>query len=178
MYKLAFTGFSFRALQIWQQYIFNTKLIIDLLHNFVIITHRQFKKARNLRSIFSKFVLNIDHLRNFQKTEIFSHACSPIYGISRGFITCHWSTTYHEAIMCKSITRIVIRMWSIFRNSVLRIDRVMFPPKLQFQFESCTQVTNKEVFQIIYTYIGFWDNMLWLIDIWETNPCSIFSNTV
>ena len=78
----------------------------------------------------------------------------------RGFLTCHWPITYHEAIMCKSNTLIVIRMWSILRNSVLKIDCLMFPQKLQFQFESLTQVTNKEVFQVMYTYIGLWDKMV------------------
>ena len=51
----------------------------------------------------------------------------------------------------------------------------MFFQNLQFQFESYTQVTNKEVFQIIYTYIGLRDKMLWLIDIWERNPFSILA---
>ena len=53
--------------------------------------------------------------------------------------------------MCKSNNLIVIRMWSIIINSVLKIGLLVFPPKLQFQFESLTQVTNKEIFQIIYT---------------------------
>ena len=56
--------------------------------------------------------------------------------------------------MCKSNNLIVIRMWSIIINSVLKIGLLVFPPKLQFQFESLTQVTNKEIFQIIYTYNG------------------------
>ena len=61
-----------------------------------------------------------------------SHVCSPIYGVLRGFLTCHWPITYHEAIMCKSNTLIIIRMWFIFRNSVLKIDGLMFPQNLQF----------------------------------------------
>ena len=56
--------------------------------------------------------------------------------IKGGGFLCHLPITYRETIMCKSNTLIVIKMWSIFRNSVLKIDRLVFPPKLQFQFES------------------------------------------
>ena len=37
---------------------------------------------------------------------------------------------------CKSNNVIIIRMWSIIRNSVLNIGLLVFPPKLRFQFES------------------------------------------
>ena len=56
--------------------------------------------------------------------------------------------------MCKSNNLIIIRTWSIIRNSVLNKGLLVFPPKLQFQFESLIQVTKNEIFQIIYTYNG------------------------
>ena len=80
--------------------------------------------------LLSKFVLNIDHFRNFLSCFISNLWCF------RRFFTCHWQITYHKAIMCKSNILIIIRMLSISRNSVLNIGLLVFPPKLQFQFES------------------------------------------
>ena len=45
-------------------------------------------------------------------------------------------------------------------------SNALISPKLQFQLKSLTQITNKEVFQIVYTNIDLWDKNLWLIDIW------------
>ena len=78
--------------------------------------------VRNPGSIFSKFVLNIDHFRNKKKSNI-SHVSASIYGVLREFITSRWSIPYHEYIICK-------RLWSHFRNSVQEIDRHHVSPKI------------------------------------------------
>ena len=75
-------------------------------------------------------------------------------------------------------TLIVIRMWSIFRNSVLKIDRLLFPQNLQFDLKAASSNKKKKYSKLnILTFvyeIKWYDSLTY----GKGNPCSIFSNTV
>ena len=48
-------------------------------------------------------------------------------GVLRGYLTGHKLIRYHKAIMYQTNILNIIRIWSIFRTGVLKIDRLVLP---------------------------------------------------